>query len=138
MLLPPDIQRVEDIDWTRGVTIDELPVNSAICEPQAHAQLPPGRHRIRGWAFATARGIARVDVSGDGGRSWCQARLDARSSIWSWVLWDADLNLCEGEHELVVRAWDTAGQTQPAMTNDTWNVKGYLSAAWHRVPIAVC
>ena len=137
MLLPPDIQRVDDIDWTRGVVINDLPVNSAICEPHAHAHLPAGRHRVRGWAFATARGISRVDVSGDGGRSWRQARLEAQQSIWSWVLWEADLDLEPGEHELVVRAWDTAGQTQPATTDDIWNVKGYLNSSWHTVPVAV-
>ncbi len=36
-----------------------------------------------------------------------------------------------------MRAWDSAGQTQPALRDDTWNFKGYLSAAWHRVPVTV-
>ena len=36
-----------------------------------------------------------------------------------------------------VRAWDEAGQTQPAAPDDTWNYKGYLSAAWHRVHVTV-
>ncbi len=136
-LLPPDVERVEDIDWSRGVTIDELPVNSAICVPQAHARLSPGRLDLRGWASATAREIVRVDVSTNGGRTWRQAHLEGRRSPWAWVLWDAEVDLSPGEHELVVRAWDSAGQTQPARADDTWNVKGYLSAAWHRIPIVV-
>ena len=136
-LLPPDIQTVEDIDWSRGVTINDLPVNSAICEPAAHAELKVGKHSLRGWAAATARGITRVDVSTNGGRTWSQARIESGSSLWSWTFWVADVELGVGEHELAVRAWDEAGQTQPALLDDFWNVKGYLSAAWHRVPVTV-
>ncbi len=136
-LLPPDITRVEDIDWSRGVTINDMPVNSAICEPHAHARLSRGTMRMRGWAASTARSIVRVDVSTDGGRSWLQATLAPQTSPWSWTLWDADVDLGVGEHELVVRAWDSAGQTQPSAPDDTWNVKGYLSASWHRVPVLV-
>jgi len=36
---------------------------------------------------------------------------------------------------MTVRAWDSAGQTRPALPDDTWNFKGYLSAVWHQVPI---
>jgi hypothetical protein len=45
-----------------------------------------------------------------------------------WSLWQAEIDLPEGEHELSVRAWDSAGQTQPERPDDTWNFKGYLSA----------
>ena len=135
-LLPPDIERVSDIDWSRGITINELPVNSAICEPSNHQRLAPGKLRLCGWAMATARDIVRVDVSIDGGRNWRQAVLEPRSK-WSWTLWKADVELGVGEHEIVVRAWDSAGQTQPAMPDDTWNVKGYLSASWHRIIVSV-
>ena len=136
-LLPPDIERVEDIDWSRGTTIDAMPVNSAICEPAAGAALAAGTVAVRGWAMAAGRPIARVDVSGDGGTSWVQAECEGDPSLWSWTLWSAALELPAGEHELVVRAWDEAGQTQPADPADTWNVKGYLSAAWHRVRVKV-
>lgn len=136
-LLPPDIETVEDIDWSRGVTINDLPVNSAICEPAAHTELKAGKHNLKGWATATARPIARIDVSTNGGRTWKQARVESDASAWSWTFWTAEVELGVGEHELAVRAWDAAGQTQPALPDDTWNVKGYLSAAWHRVPVTV-
>ena len=42
-----------------------------------------------------------------------------------------------GGHELAVRAWDSAGQTQPARAEEAWNFKGYLCAAWHRVRVSV-
>ena len=85
--------------------------------------------------MASSRRIVRVDVSCDGGRFWQQASLQHGSSPWSWTLWHITVDLPKGEHELVVRAWDSAGQTQPAASDDTWNIKGYLSTAWHRVRI---
>ncbi len=136
-LLPPDIERVEDIDWSRGTTIDEMPVNSAICEPAAGAVLAAGRVAVRGWAMASGRAIARVEVSVDGGVSWVQAECEGDPSLWTWTFWEAELELAAGRHELAVRAWDAAGQTQPADPAATWNVKGYLSSAWHRVPVTV-
>ena len=136
-MLPPDIERTQDIDWSRGTTIDEMPVNSAICEPAPNAVLPAGPVMVRGWAMAAARPIARVEVSGDGGATWTQAECEGDPSLWSWTFWSAEVELTPGARELAVRAWDEAGQTQPADAGDTWNVKGYLSAAWHRVPVSV-
>ena len=82
--------------------------------------------------------MVRVDVSLDGGRNWSRAEPEDHSGgPWSWVFWRAMLDLPKGEHELAVRAWDDAGQTQPALPDDTWSYKGYLSAAWHRVPVVV-
>ncbi len=136
-LMPAHVT-ADTVDWDEGMTINEMPLNSAICEPAAHAELTPGPVVLRGYAIATARTVARVDVSADGGRTWRQATLerDARTP-WSWTFWRLDADLATGEHELVVRAWDGAGQTQPALPDDTWNFKGYLSAAWHRVPVVV-
>ncbi len=71
----------------------------------------------------------RVDVSGDGGRSWRQATLEHEAGApFAWTFWEIVLDLPPGEHELAVRAWDSAGQTQPALPDHTWNFKGYLSA----------
>lgn len=136
-LLPSHVTP-ETVDWDKGITIDEMPLNSAICEPAAHAELPAGPMTLRGYAVATARRVVRVDVSCDGGRTWAQAELEpAPHAPWSWTFWHAELDLPTGEHELAVRAWDSAGQTQPALPDDTWNFKGYLSAAWHRIAVRV-
>lgn len=136
-LMPPDVTEAT-VDWEEGLTIYGMPLNSAICEPARHATLTAGRTALRGYAVAAARDVARVDVSSDGGRSWTQAELERDADApWGWTFWTATLDLPHGEHELAVRAWDSAGQTQPASPDDTWNFKGYLSAAWHRVPVSV-
>ena len=113
-----------------------MPLNAAICEPAAGAALKAGKFAVKGYAIATDRAITRVDVSMNGGRQWSQATIeDHGNARWSWTLWHATFDIPAGEHELVVRAWDAAGQTQPAQPDDTWNFKGYLSAAWHRVRV---
>jgi sulfite oxidase len=135
LLFPPDMRK-DTQDPARGTTINEMPLNAAICEPAAGANLKAGRIEVRGYAIATDRAITRVDVSMNGGRQWRQATIeDHGNARWSWTLWHTSLDIPLGEHELVVRAWDAAGQTQPAQPDDTWNFKGYLSAAWHRIRV---
>ena len=136
-MFPPEVT-AETADWASAAPIEAMPLNSAICEPAPCAHLPAGPVRVRGYATASGREIRRVDVSGDGGRSWVQAALEQDpGSCWAWTLWETSLELAPGAHELVVRAWDSAGQTQPSAVADVWNFKGYLCAAWHRVPVVV-
>ncbi|MDX7952364.1 molybdopterin-dependent oxidoreductase [Lichenihabitans sp. Uapishka_5] len=135
LLFPPDMRK-DTKDEARGVTITSMPLNAAICEPQAGAPVSSGTTIVRGYAIATDRAVTRVDVSPNGGRDWVQATIEHHGAgRWSWTLWHVTLDLPGGEHELAVRAWDAAGQTQPAQASDTWNFKGYLSAAWHRVRV---
>ena len=137
LLFPPDMRK-ETKDDSKGFPINEMPLTSAVCEPQFGATLAKGKTEVRGYAVATDRAIVRVDVSPNGGRDWAQAVIeDHGNQRWSWTLWRATLDLPKGEHELVVRAWDAAGQTQPSQADDIWNFKGYLGAAWHRVRIKV-
>jgi sulfite oxidase len=136
-LFPSDITAAT-ADPAKGMTINALPLNSAICEPARHAVLKAGPTILRGYATASNRKVVRVDISADGGRTWTQAALeDKPDQPWSWVFWHATLDMPKGEHELAVRAWDEAGQTQPALPDDTWNYRGYLSAAWHRISVVI-
>ena len=136
-LYPPDVAQ-ETAAPEAGMTIDDMPLNAAICEPAGHAKLAAGRVAVRGYAVAAGRAVARVDVSADGGRTWVQAELQSDPAApWSWTFWQTTLELAKGEHELAVRAWDTAGQTQPATPDEVWNFKGYLCNAWHRAPVSV-
>ena len=66
-----------------------------------------------GELFATVYGDG-VYRSTDGGASWAGAELLAAGSRWAWRRWRAEVELAPGPHELVVRAWDTAANRQPA------------------------
>ncbi len=136
-LYPADVT-AEAADPAKGYTIDTMPLNAAICEPGAGATLKSGGNRVRGYAVSGDQAVVRVDVSGNGGRSWVQAELEHEADApFAWTFWSTSLDLPTGEHELAVRAWDEAGQTQPATLNEIWNHKGYLCACWHRVRVNV-
>ncbi|MHB8283052.1 MAG: molybdopterin-dependent oxidoreductase [Caulobacteraceae bacterium] len=136
-LFPPHVKK-DEADWEQGVTIDALPLNSAICNPARGAKLKAGPLTVKGWATASERAVTRVDLSLDGGRHWTQAVLEhAPDAPAAWTLWSVEAKLEKGEHELVVRAWDSAAQTQPDAPDDTWNFAGYLASHRHRIHVSV-
>ena len=47
------------------------------------------------------------------------------------------LDLPPGEHELVVRAWDSSAATQPEDEASLWNPKGYVNNARPRITLNV-
>ena len=75
-------------------------------------------------------------MSTDGGATWQKAELDTHGA-WTWTLWKADVALRPGPAEIVVRAWDSAAQTQPERLETVWNAKGYMNNALHRIAVTV-
>ncbi len=67
---------------------------------------------IAGVAFATDRGIARVDVSTDGGVTWQVATLRRPLGALTWVLWELPWTPTSGGHYLVARAVELDGTVQ--------------------------
>jgi DMSO/TMAO reductase YedYZ molybdopterin-dependent catalytic subunit len=69
--------------------------------------------RIRGHAYAGARGIERVEISVDGGQSWSDADLDAALSPFAWRFFSKDWTPAQpGTYHLWVRATDGTGAVQ--------------------------
>jgi len=134
-LFPPEV-RAEEADWERAVELTETPVNSAICTPSPNERVRAGTIDVAGWAVAGGdRLVERVEVSADGGRNWSAAELVGERARWAWRLWRVRLELAAGRHELVARAWDSAGGGQPEHAATVWNFKGYVNNAWHRVAV---
>ena len=135
--LLPAASGPEGPDWSAGVMLGELPVNSAILTPADGSELQGGEVIVEGYAMVGGgRAIGRVDVSTDGGATWRKAELD-RNGPWAWALWRATVELSPGPAEIVVRAWDSAAQTQPERLQTVWNSKGYMNNAWHRIAVRV-
>lgn len=132
-LLPPGV----DPDAAApgdGLALGPLAVNSAVLTPEDGATVTAGPTTVTGYALTGQdRGIARVDVSVDGGRNWHQAVLDTPPSPWSWCRWHLTLDLPVGEVEITSRAWDTAATVQPEHESSLWNPKGYFNTAWDRI-----
>jgi DMSO/TMAO reductase YedYZ molybdopterin-dependent catalytic subunit len=68
---------------------------------------------IAGIAFAGDRGISKVEVSADGGKSWESAAIAEPLSTNTWVLWSTEWSPSEaGRYRIMVRATDGTGQIQ--------------------------
>lgn len=120
-----------------GIPLGEVALNAAILQPRDGDALPLGPTTVRGYAFAGGeRRVARVDVSVDGGGRWVQADLGEDLGRWAWRRWSCDVDLPAGPVELVARAWDSAGASQPERPGPLWNPKGYVNNAWSRVRVA--
>ena len=105
-------------------------LNSDVLSPRDGATVAAGPVEVRGYAFAGGdRYVARVDVSVDGGTSWTQAELLDNLGRWAWRHWRSTFDLGPGDHELLVRAWDSSAATQPDDEAGLWNPKGYVNNA---------
>lgn len=134
-LFPPDV-RADNADWSKGEMLGEQLINSMICSPADGDYIADDVIVVEGLAIAGGgRTVDRVEVSADGGKTWQRAGLIDKSRPWVWQFWEAQLRVRPGAHQLVVRAWDSAGNTQPEHPGEIWNFKGYLNNSWHRVKI---
>lgn len=121
-----------------GMELGLVALNSDVLEPADGASVPAGAVQLRGYAFAGGdRAVTRVDVSVDGGHSWRQAQLLEDLGRWAWRHWRIGLELAPGEHEILVRAWDSSAATQPEDEPGLWNPKGYVNNARPRIRLHV-
>ncbi|KAI1723667.1 oxidoreductase molybdopterin binding domain-containing protein [Ditylenchus destructor] len=144
---PPNVQIGDTPDFNSVPAIQEYPVQSAICVPAPNAKVnrENGAIEVCGYAWSGGgRGIIRVEVSVDGGKTWESAALQQDPDqdldhMWAWTLWRAEVKIPkEGDKfMLVCKATDRAYNTQPETATGLWNVRGLLHNAWHRVPIVI-
>ena len=119
-----------------GMSLGLVALNSDVIAPRDGHTVTAGPVEVRGYAFAGGdRHVARVDVSIDGGASWTQAELLEDLGRWAWRQWHIALDLVPGEHDLVVRAWDSSAATQPEDEAALWNPKGYVNNARPRIRV---
>jgi sulfite oxidase len=119
-----------------GMPLGLVALNSDVLSPRDGETVTTGPVEVRGYAFAGGdRYVSRVDVSTDGGVTWAQASLLEDFGRWAWRHWRITLDLSPGEHELLVRAWDSSAATQPEDEAALWNPKGYVNNARPRIRV---
>lgn len=79
--------------------------------PRDNATVKRG-DRLAGVAWAGDRGIRRVEISTDKGRTWKPAVLKRELSNRTWRLWAAELESGTGKVRVLVRAVDGEGDVQ--------------------------
>jgi Sulfite oxidase and related enzymes len=88
---------------------------------QVRAGQPLG---VRGIAFDGGQGIREVAWSADGGQSWHAATLGPDLGRYSFREFTFGVTLPKGSYDLLVRAWNRAGASQPMEA--LWNPSGYM------------
>ncbi len=98
---------------------DAIPTHSRFDAPQVrgdHFEAPfqVGKTvELRGMAFGGDRGISKVEISSDDGKTWDDAEITKPGTKLSWSLWSYQWTPNEeGETRMVVRATDGEGKLQ--------------------------
>lgn len=157
----------DTVDWGASPAIQNMPVTSLICFPcpgtEVYVSGGETSVEMKGYAWSGGgNSIMRVDVSADGGKTWQEASLkktkndsDKNSSSiapgkgWSWVLWEAEIDLppslveriqkSKGQQQeevvLVCKATDESCNTQPEEAGPIWNLRGVNCNSWHRCTV---
>ena len=106
-----------------GMVAEMQSIKSALALPWP-AELPAGQHRLHGFAHSPHGPIARLEWSLDSGASWEEAELPGPRVQYSWSRFEFAWTAGPGEHVIMTRATDAAGNSQPDRV--PFNEKGYL------------
>ncbi|XP_019161772.1 PREDICTED: sulfite oxidase [Ipomoea nil] len=147
-MFPPSVDW-DNINWSTRRPQMDFPVQSAICSLEDVSVVKHGKITIKGYAVSGGgRGIERVDISIDGGKTWIEASKYQKTGIpyisddefstdkWAWVLFEAEVNVSHSA-EIVAKAVDSSANVQPENVGDVWNLRGILNTSWHRVQVRV-
>ena len=88
------------------------------------AALPAAAHRIHGYAHSPHAPISKVEWSPDSGETWSGAAVQDPQVQYSWARFEFAWDAHPGDHAIMTRATDAAGNTQP--DDIPFNEKGYL------------
>jgi len=129
-MLVPNIYGMKNVKWIRTIEVVNYDFigywqqqgwsDSANVNTNARIDLPGRSVRwtgdaitVAGIAFAGARGISKVELSTDGGKSWGDASLETPMGPLSWRRWSyAWTPGGAGPVRLIVRATDGTGNTE--------------------------
>jgi DMSO/TMAO reductase YedYZ molybdopterin-dependent catalytic subunit len=97
----------EEQGWSKEALVK---TNSAFRVEQTSG----GTFALGGWAFAGNRGISKVEVTADDGKTWFPAAVKEPLGANCWQFWSAEWKPpAKGDYALKVRAFDGTGKPQP-------------------------
>ncbi|SAL99701.1 hypothetical protein [Absidia glauca] len=140
-ILPGEVETEQEAAdyWCKVPSIAEYNVQSYVCDP-SDGLVDRSCRRIvaRGYAVSGGgRGIQRVEVSGDDGKTWTvasfvhrPAKAPSSINVWGWCLWEAEVNV-KRNTRIVSRALDSAGNIQ--QENPIWNFRGVMNNSWRTI-----
>jgi len=107
--------------------LEHMNVKSYIGYPANGDKFKAGsKIRLKGVAFDEGKGIKKVDISLDGGKTWSEATLDEELSPYAFRLFTYNFKpMKKGVVTIMARATNRAGETQPYAHEIAWNHGGY-------------
>ncbi len=130
MKMPKWLTRIEFVDkehlgyweWMGWSNTGERQLQSVIDDPRAGAQIEGQSFVITGWAITNDTGVAKVELSTDGGDTWSPCQIFSNpmpSQVWAFwrYVW---ANPPRGKHEIQVRATDAKGKLQTPSHSNEW------------------
>jgi DMSO/TMAO reductase YedYZ molybdopterin-dependent catalytic subunit len=108
------------------IPINRMVPRSFFTNLAAGASIPAStRLPVRGIAFGGDTGVAKVELSADGGKSWQATTLSTDYGKYSFRQWETSVSLPEkGNHALLVRCTNLAGDVQ--LDKPNWNSSGFM------------
>lgn len=128
----------QDADEPSEAPVADIKVRSVISSPLQGDSFTDGVIDIRGSAWSGTGEVESVEVSIDGGASWEAAHLMMAGEVWgpfAPVRWAITAAVAPGKVEIMARATDSSGATQPMESR--WNVNGYANNVVHRLTVDV-
>jgi hypothetical protein len=117
------------------VPINRMPPRAFITNIVPGASVRTGAAMpVRGIAFGGDSGVAAVDISADGGKTWTPATLGPDHGKYSFRQWQTTVTLPgAGNYSLMVRCTSRSGEAQPDSPN--WNPSGYRRNVIEATPV---
>ena len=120
-----------------GMPLGLVALNADVLSPADGETVAAGpgrgaRLRVRRRRAARRAGRRLARRRRDAGR---RRSCSTTSAAWAWRHWRITVDLAPGEHEILVRAWDSSAATQPEDEAALWNPKGYVNNARPRVRV---
>lgn len=116
------------------IPISRMTVRSLFVRPEPAEKVAAGNYEIEGVAIDSGKGISKVEVSTDGGKTWADAKLDPDLGKYSWRRWRFAWKPAAGKYQLMARATNSAGETQ---TKSQWNRSGYARNVIETIDVTV-
>ncbi len=129
-MLVPNIYGMKNVKWIKSIEVvnydfrgywmlqgwsdsANVNTNARIDVPGRNVRWTGGAITVAGIAFAGSRGISKVELSTDGGKSWGQATLETQMGPLTWRRWSYQWTPNgAGPAKLTLRATDGAGNTE--------------------------
>ncbi|MDA2979153.1 MAG: molybdopterin-dependent oxidoreductase [Actinomycetota bacterium] len=124
-----------DEEVTEAAPVGPIQLRALIASPADSSSVLRGQLMVEGAAWSSASQIVNVSVSGDGGRSWSDADLGEQLTPYAAVPWSCSVVVGPSRAEIVARATDADGRSQPL--EPRWNTTGYGNNVVHRVSVDV-